>query len=50
MPGSANKPEVLKAPRRRTQSLSLVVVRCDITNCGFTAETTREGARGGAGD
>merc|ERR1712176_548393 len=39
MTGSANKPTpVPKTARKRSQSL--VVVKCDIANCGFSAKTT----------
>ena len=40
MTGSANKPTPLpKTGRKRSQSL--VVVKCDIANCGFSAKTTK---------
>ena len=39
MTGSANKPPpATKTARKRSQSL--VVVKCDIANCGFSAKTT----------
>ena len=40
MTGSTKKPaEVAKVPRKRTTSL--VVVKCDIANCSFSAKTTK---------
>ena len=39
MTGSANKPPPAAKPTRK-RSQSLVVVKCEIANCGFSARTT----------